>query len=69
MMRCAILQLISAAIMILLQIVNGYLAAMASKYDDVFVMNSHLVTAVITRQTSEMSKSLLSKVCAIKTTV
>ena len=35
---------------------------MATKYDGAFIMNSDLVKVVITRTTSELIKSLLSKV-------
>ena len=63
MMRCDHFQIITCICWILLQIINGYLAAVPSKHTGLFVMNSHLVTAVITRQTNEMSKSLLKKDC------
>ena len=45
-----------------LQIVNGYLGLLASKFDGVFAINSYLVTAVITKRQSEMCKTLFRKV-------
>ena len=48
-----------------LQIVNGYLGLLANKFDGVFVLNSYLVTAIITKRQSEMCKTstLFRKVC------
>ena len=51
----------------LLQIVNGYLELLSSKHDSVFVINSYLVTAIITKRLSEMSKTLFHKVQHITT--
>jgi len=45
-----------------LQIVNGYLGLLASKFDGVFAINSYLATAIITKRQSEMCKTLFRKV-------
>ena len=61
-MHVCIATLIFLSFTFFLQIINGYLALLTTNDPNIFVVNSYVVTAIITKKTMEMSKNLFSKV-------